>query len=98
MHGPPEVGDLEVTLHVEEEVLGLDVPVDHVHGVAVGQGLGHLSDVLAGGRFIKLSSRPLLESLVHFSSRGELQHEVDPRLVPEVSEQSENVVVPAGLG
>ena len=39
VHGPPEVGDLEVALHVEEEVLGLDVAVDHLHGVAVGQGL-----------------------------------------------------------
>ena len=39
VHGPPEVGDLEVALHVEEEVLGLDVAVDHLHRVAVGQGL-----------------------------------------------------------
>ena len=39
MHGPPEVGDLEVTLHVEEEVLGLDVAVDHLHRVAIGQRL-----------------------------------------------------------
>ena len=39
VHGPPEVGDLEVTLHVEEEVLGLDVAVDHLHRVAIGQRL-----------------------------------------------------------
>ena len=39
VHGPPEVGDLEVALHVEEEVLGLDVAVDHLHRVAVGQRL-----------------------------------------------------------
>ena len=39
VHGPPEVGDLEVALHVEEEVLGLDVAVDHLHRVAVRQGL-----------------------------------------------------------
>ena len=39
VHGPPEVGDLEVALHVEEEVLGLDVAVDHLHRMAVRQGL-----------------------------------------------------------
>ena len=39
VHRPPEVGDLEVALHVEEEVLGLDVAVDHLHRVAVRQRL-----------------------------------------------------------
>ena len=33
MDGPSEVGDLEVALHVEQEVLRLDITVDHLqHG------------------------------------------------------------------
>ena len=39
VHRPPEVGDLEVALHVQQQVLRLDVSVDHLHGVAVTQGL-----------------------------------------------------------
>ena len=30
MDGPAEVGDLEVALHVEQEVLRLDITVDHL--------------------------------------------------------------------
>ncbi len=35
VHGPAEVGDLQLALHAEQQVLGLDVPVDHVLGVAI---------------------------------------------------------------
>ena len=30
MDGPAEVGDLEVALHVEQQVLRLDITVDHL--------------------------------------------------------------------
>ena len=35
MHGPAKVRDLEFAAHVEEQILRLDVPVDHVVRVAV---------------------------------------------------------------
>ena len=39
VHRPAEVGDLEVALHVQQQVLWLDVSVDHLHGVTVTQSL-----------------------------------------------------------
>jgi len=36
MDGPPEVRDLQVSFHVEEKILWLDVPVDNTHGVTIG--------------------------------------------------------------
>ena len=37
MHGPPEVGDLQLPLEAQQEVLGFDVAMDHLLGVAVEQ-------------------------------------------------------------
>ena len=47
--------------------------------------LSHLPDVLAGCWFIKSLMWTFLKRLVHFSSGGELEDQVDPATVPEVS-------------
>lgn len=45
VHGPPEVRDLQLVARPQKQVLGLDVAVDNVTGVAVRQGLAQLRDV-----------------------------------------------------
>jgi hypothetical protein len=50
VHGPAKVGDFDVALVAEEEVLGLDVAVDHVLPVAVVERLGDGADVLRATR------------------------------------------------
>ena len=91
--GPAEVGNLQITLHVEEEVLGLDVPVDDLLGVAILEGLGHLVDVLGAAALVVAAAGHLLQLLVHLATRGVLQDEVDTRLVVEVAEHAQNVLV-----
>ena len=46
MHAPAEISQLELAINAEQQVLGLDVPVDDVLAVQVGEGIGHLRDVL----------------------------------------------------
>ena len=46
MNAPAEVRDLELPAVADEEVLRLDVAVDHVLRVAVAEGAGELEDVL----------------------------------------------------
>ena len=46
VHRPPEVGDLQLSLQSEQQVLGLDVSVDHLARVAVLERVSHLGDVL----------------------------------------------------
>lgn len=48
VHGPAKVCDLEVPAQADEQVLRLDVAVDDVLGVAVGQGARQLRDVPTG--------------------------------------------------
>jgi hypothetical protein len=46
VHRPAKVGDLDLTVGADEEVLRLDVPVDGVLGVTVPQRIGDRVDVL----------------------------------------------------
>lgn len=46
MDGPTEVTDLEFSPAAQQDVLGLDVPMDDVPGVAVNQGICQLLNVL----------------------------------------------------
>lgn len=50
MNGPAKVADFELAVDADEDVFGLDVPVDDVFGVEVDEGVGHLGDVLRRGR------------------------------------------------
>lgn len=65
--------------------------MDDVLLVAVGQGLSHVQHV--PGPF-GLAESALLQSLVQLSPRGELKDEVDPLLVVEVAEQSQDIPMP----
>ena len=82
---------LTLTLHVEEEVLWLDVPVDDLHGVTVGQRLGHLFDVLASSWLVKFLSLRLLKTFVHLPTGSILKDQVDFCLVVKVSKETQNV-------
>mmetsp|Transcript_66679 Transcript_66679/g.188443 ORF Transcript_66679/g.188443 Transcript_66679/m.188443 type:complete len:203 (+) Transcript_66679:741-1349(+) len=93
---PAEVGQLGVALDIEEDVLGLDVPVNHLLGqpVEVLQSITDLEEVL---RAIPKRELPALAELVeHSAARGKLHAEVDMRAVPEVEEQLDNAWVPQG--
>ena len=96
MNGPPEVGDLQISFHVEEKVLWLDVSVDDVLRVTIRQSLGHLPYELARHGFVELSTRSLLEEFVHLASGGKLQDEVDFGLIVEVAEEPQNVDMSGG--
>ena len=50
----------------------MDVPVHDLHGVAVGQGLGHLLDVFTGPRLVKLPALAVLETSGDIPSKGSL--------------------------
>ena len=88
---PAEVGDLELAVEAEEQILGLDVPVDDVLLVAVIERAGHVEDVL--GRFRLGEAELDGELLIKFSARRELEDEVDALLVPEVAVHAQNVPV-----
>jgi len=45
VNAPPEVTDFEFTVDSDEEIFGLDVPVNYVLGVKVDECVGHLVDV-----------------------------------------------------
>ena len=54
-----EVGELDVTLAVQEKVVGLDVPVDEAHLVHAVHSADQLGDVEPGGRIFLIGYTPL---------------------------------------
>uniref|UniRef100_A0A5F8GE35 Uncharacterized protein n=1 Tax=Monodelphis domestica TaxID=13616 RepID=A0A5F8GE35_MONDO len=73
--GEPEVGQLDVEVFVEEEVLALEVSVDDVQVVAVLDGRGQLLELLPGVVFVQGS--PGLDELQQVSLDPELHDDVD---------------------
>ena len=61
--------------------------------VAVGEGVGHLVDVLGRDALLEPALGLLLQVLVKLALGRELEDEVDPALVIEVAEQAEDVGV-----
>ncbi len=47
--GPAEIGDLQLPVDANQDVLRFDVPIDHVLRVAILQGVRHLEHVLQEG-------------------------------------------------
>jgi hypothetical protein len=47
MHAPTEIANLELAIHPDQQVLGLDVAVDNVFGVQVRERIRHLGNVLS---------------------------------------------------
>uniref|UniRef100_A0A5F9DD73 Uncharacterized protein n=1 Tax=Oryctolagus cuniculus TaxID=9986 RepID=A0A5F9DD73_RABIT len=73
--GEAEVGELDVEVLVEEEVLALEVPVDDVQVVAVLDGRGELAEHLA--RHVLVQGPPALDELEEVALDPELHDDVD---------------------
>ena len=91
MDAPPKVTDLEFTVDPDEEIFGLDIPVDYVFGVEVDESVGHLVDVDSTSAFGKAAV--LHQLLVHLTLAGEFEHEEDTVFVVEVAVETEDVGV-----
>lgn len=89
--GPAKVRKFDVTVLGEEDVLGLEVPVDDVLLVTVDEGLCDLSDV-AGSLGLREAAL-LLETAKEFSFGGVLHEDVDVGVVVKVTEHPEDVLV-----
>ena len=89
--GPAKVGDLDLALGADEQILGLDVAVDDVLLVAVGQGLAEVGDV--PGRSALGEPTAVGQLLVQLTAGTVLEDEVDALGIVEVTEHAEDVAV-----
>ena len=88
---PAEVGHLCVVVGVEQDVLGLDVAVDHVVAVEEGERVRNLAHPPRHLRLVELLL--LLQQLEELAIRRELRHQVHALLVVEVAVQAEHARV-----
>ena len=95
MNAPPKVADLEFTVDADEEIFGLNIPVNYVFGMQVDESVGHLVDVDGASALGKAAV--LHELFVHLAFAGEFKHEEDAVLVMEVTEETKDVGVPKVL-
>mmetsp|Transcript_9778 Transcript_9778/g.24422 ORF Transcript_9778/g.24422 Transcript_9778/m.24422 type:complete len:329 (+) Transcript_9778:81-1067(+) len=93
VHRPAKVGQLELPVAVHQQVLGLDVAMDHVLAVAKVQRIGQLSHQTRRGRLAKAAVLLRLEQIVELATLRELEHEEDARLVVKVRKQTQDVRV-----
>ena len=89
--GPAKVGNLDLALGTDEEILGLDVAVDDVLLVAVGQGLAEVGDV--PGRSALGEAAAVGQLLVQLPAGTVLEDEVDALGIVKVAEHAEDVTV-----
>eukprot|EP00411_Alexandrium_monilatum_P072820 CAMPEP_0175576520 /NCGR_PEP_ID=MMETSP0096-20121207/45116_1 /TAXON_ID=311494 /ORGANISM="Alexandrium monilatum, Strain CCMP3105" /LENGTH=474 /DNA_ID=CAMNT_0016880069 /DNA_START=45 /DNA_END=1470 /DNA_ORIENTATION=- len=82
--GPPKVRELHVALPVKQDVLRLDVAVDHLlrAGVEVLERIAGLVEILRGDLVAELAA--FAEEVKHASTLGKLHAHVDMGLVAEV--------------
>ena len=94
----PKVGDFEVPVLVEEEILRLDVAVEDAAGVAEGDGGDELLEVLAGdlllepplGDFVEeLAAADVLHDEVDLGFRGHDLEELDDVGVADAAEDGD---------
>lgn len=90
--GPAEVGEFD-GVEGAEEVLRLDVPVDDVLLVDVGEGLRDLVNDVGALGLIEAAPRRVLELLVELAARDVLQNHVDLVLVEEKAVDGQDVLV-----
>lgn len=88
--GEAEVGDLEVAVLVDEEVLGLEVAVEHAARVAEPDGGDELLEVAPRGVLLE---PPLGDAAEQLPAADELHHEVDLGLGGHHLEQPHDVGV-----
>ena len=89
MNAPTEVGDLDIILRTEEEILGLDIAMDDMFGMTVPHGRGKVRDEARRGPFAELSARR--ELLVQLAARTVLQYEINILIVEEVAVHAQYV-------
>lgn len=89
--GPAKVGNLDLALGADEEILGLDVAVDDVLLVAVGQGLAEVGDV--PGRSALGEAAAVGQLLVQLPAGTVLEDEVDALGIVEVAKHAEDIAV-----
>lgn len=89
--GPTKVREFDVTVLGEEDVFGLEVPVDDVLLVAVDESLCDLSDV-AGSLGLREATL-LLETTKELSFGGVLHEDVDVGVVIKVAKHPEDVLM-----
>ena len=86
---PAEIANLDFTVDADEDVLGLDVPVNDVLPVKIPQRAGHLRNVDSRLPLWEAALPPKV--LVQLALSGELENEEYPLAVVEVSVQLEDV-------
>lgn len=89
MHAPPEIGNLELAVDADEDVFGLDVPVDNVLAVQITQGRRHLGNVLGSLPF-REAVLPA-QVLVQFPLAGELENQKHALIVVEVAKHLQDI-------
>lgn len=89
MDGPPKVGELDLSLRADQQILGFDVTVNDVLLVTIVQGVGEIDNVFSSSLLgeSNLSS----ELLVELAAVRVLKNEVDTSLVEEISVHSKDV-------
>lgn len=89
--GEAKVGDLQVTLAVQEKILGLEIPVNYMLVVQILQGADYLSRVKTAGG----SGEPAGRSQVgkELATGDEFQQHVDPSLVSAAPEPEKTTTV-----
>jgi hypothetical protein len=96
--GPPVTGrvyapaDLELAVDAEEEILGLDIPVNGVFGMEVGKCVGHLVNV--DGAASLGGAAVLCELLIELALASGFEHEKDALLIVKVTVEAEDVWMP----
>ena len=91
VHTPPEIRNLDLAVNTDEDVLGLNVPVDDVLAVQVAESRRHLGNIL--GRLGLGETVLLAEVLVQLALARELEDQEDAFAVMEVTEELEDVGV-----
>ena len=89
---PTKVGDLDDAAAVEQ-VFWLDVAMDDVFSVHVLKRIDRLSDVVGGSLFLEPLIGRVSQLCEDFATMSVFKDKVDLLLVPEVAEETANVVV-----
>ena len=85
-------------LVAEEQILGLDVPVNHVLLVAIVQRISKGANVLRAAALTKPTATLVVDQVaIQLAVRRILQNEVHSLLVPEVAKQAQDVLVAVGV-
>jgi hypothetical protein len=93
VHAVSEIGEFDLILESEKDVLRLDVAVEYIFGVHVAQRVGDLGYVLRSRVFVETTLFLLLQAREQAAARRIFEDEVDVLVVVEPGEQFENVLV-----